>query len=92
MKILDLKQLEVVCKLVRKYKLKEVNLENCSIVYDPILDVPVAKRKSRKLREQVQEVIDRDYLDKHLETLPDEPWLSVTDSQLDNFDVKGKVS
>jgi hypothetical protein len=77
-KMLDINLLEQVMKLMSDNEVDEVACEEFTI------------KKSRH-KEKKKELTDEELLKKHLDPLPQEPWLSISESQLDEFSIKGKI-
>lgn len=88
---LDLKLLEKVMKLLKKYQVEEFANE------DFTLKAPVKEKKARKPYTKKTDKLksekesDQDFLDNHIfQPLDNEPWNNIPDSIIEQYTVNGK--
>jgi len=78
MRNLDINLLRQAAQLMKEFELDELACEEFTI-------------KKSKHKQEKKELTEQEMLQKHLEPLPAEPWMTISDGQLDEFVIKGKV-
>jgi hypothetical protein len=74
----QLSSLESLFKLMREHGIKEVSCDYIHV----IMDVPTPKPAVLN---------EKELLNTHIDPLPNEPWMSISDGQLEAFDKKGII-